>query len=95
MDPDEIKALVKNNIIAQRFPELMGVEPAVESGPSESALRALRRSRREFTAEDVAKIPVEHKVIFQHSEGEGNPYHRTVVVVTDDEANEQFTIESK
>ncbi len=95
MNREELKASVRDTVLAQRFPELSDVEPEIETGPEESRLRALRRQRNFVPEEELKAIPIEHRLIYQLPESENQPFERTVVVVTDDEANPKFIIESK
>jgi len=95
MTPDEIKQRVRQEILETQFPELVDIEPNVRSGPAESQLRTLRRSRRMITDDDVKSIPVEHQFIYHLPERDEQPFDKTLVVVTDEEGKTQYIIESK
>jgi hypothetical protein len=95
MDLEAIKHRVQGEIINNRFPELSGIEPQVESGPAESQLRALRRTRAVVSDSDIKAIPVEVKLIYQLQESAERPFDKTIVVVTNEQGDTQFIIESK
>jgi hypothetical protein len=95
MDPGDIKEKIQQEVLGNLYPELSGVEPEVESGPSESQLRALRRRRAVISDGDLQQIPVEHRFIYRVDENDERPFDQTIVVVTDDEGNTQFIIESR
>lgn len=95
MDIEKIKQRIRQEILSAHFPELADIEPQVQSGPAESQLRALRRSRAILTEDDIRAIPVEHQFTYRRLEDEHYPIDKTVVVVTNDEGETDFIIESK
>lgn len=95
MKPEEIKARIEQEIISQQYPEMTDTSPTIESGPSESRLRALRRSRAILSESELQSIPVEHKFIYQLQEDGNRPFDKTVVIVTNDDGQAQYIIESK
>ena len=95
MDDHEIKDRIHAEIIAKQFPDLGDVDPVIESGPSESQLRRLRRTRGVLTANEIDAIPLECRVIYQRHANDEYPFDRTVMVVTDDEGTPQVIVESK
>jgi hypothetical protein len=74
---------------------MLGIEPTVQSGPNERELRALRRTRGFVSEQDRKSIKTEHRFIFSKAAGTDQPFPRTIVVVTDDDATVQFILESK
>jgi hypothetical protein len=95
MDIEEIKQRIRQEILNAQFPELADIDPQVKSGPAESQLRALRRSRAFLTEDDLRAIPLEHQFTYRRLEDELYPFDKTVVVVTNDEGETDFIIESK
>jgi len=95
MNSEDIKDLVEQTIIRNKFPEFANVQPMIQSGPSESKLRALRRTRAVISDTDIKKLPVEHQLTYRLSEDENNPFDKTLVVVTDDNGEPQYFVESK
>jgi hypothetical protein len=95
MDEKTLKQRVAQTVLTQKFPEMVGIEPVVETGPAESQLRALRRRRAFVTDEDISNVPIEHKLTYHRPETADQPFDRTVVVITDEAGTPQLVIESK
>jgi hypothetical protein len=95
MDDKELAEQIRDTIIAEQFPELLGVEPEIEFGHSESKLRALRRLRGYVTDEDRATIPKEYTLTYFRPADDQQPFDRAIVVVTDEAGNAQYIMESK
>jgi hypothetical protein len=95
MNSEDIKEKLISDFISPSFPELLKVPPRVTSGPSESQLRNLLRSRAVVTPEAVNDLPLEHRFVWQLSTGPDQPFDRTVVVVTNDQGETQYIIENK
>jgi len=95
MKSEDIKDLIEQTIIQKNFPEFANVQPEIQRGPSESKLRALRRTRAMISESYIKQLPVENQLTYRLSEDENNPFDKTLVVVTDDNGEPQYFIESK
>jgi hypothetical protein len=95
MDEKTLKDQIEQTLIKQQFPEFVGVDPVVETGPAESNLRALRRARAFLTDDEKRNVPVEHKLTYRVPENADQPFDRTVVVITNEAGTPKLVIESK
>ncbi|MCE7979989.1 MAG: hypothetical protein DYG89_02255 [Caldilinea sp. CFX5] len=95
MENQELEQRIREEIIAKQFPEMLGIAPQIEVGPSESKLRALRRLRGTVSTEEEKSIPQEFTVTYHRPADAQQPFARTIVVVTDDSYQTRYIIESK
>ncbi|GJD17639.1 hypothetical protein RIVM261_025950 [Rivularia sp. IAM M-261] len=96
MELEEIKKRIREEILTQQFPDLINIDPEIITGHSESRLRHLRRSRGSLVTErEINAIPLEHQFIFKQQESEDQPFDKTIVIVTDNDGELQYIIESK
>jgi hypothetical protein len=90
-----IENRVRSEILSEYYPEMMRIKPIIQSGPSESRLRALRRSRTAYTEQDLNRIPIEHVLLYRLAPSQDIPFEHTLVVITDDTGEVNSIIESK
>lgn len=94
MDKDEIARQIREQLLAQRFPDLMEVSPHHTVGPAERELRRLRRSRGPVSEDQSLHLPTEHRFVYRSDSG-AEGLSRTVVVVTDEQGEIKYVIDSK
>ena len=94
VDDQELKKLIRDGILKDFYPEMIDIDPKVERQPSESMLRAFRR-RGALRAEEVEALPMERQATYRLDATNDQPFERTVVIITDDNGNAKFILESK
>jgi hypothetical protein len=92
----ELKQHVRDTVISPLYPEMAGVEPHLEMQiRDESQLRALRRRRILVTEEELRDVPLQNHLTYQLHESPDQPFNKTIVVVTGEDGQLQFILESK